>query len=707
MKIDLHCHTKATKSGDSPKRNVTKDVFAEKVSNANVKILAITNHNMFDREQYDEFRTVVESYCQVWPGVEIDVNGKTKWHMIVVANPDNVEEFSARVSALFAEKDINKCSLTMEEIYSSLNECDVIYIPHYHKNPGIDEEDRIKLQTLVKDDSRIFLETTNHRSLGVFSNHGYKSIIGSDVQDWGKYDSCDFAELKLPVESFHQFCLLSKRDTSVVETLLNKKESIVLTAKPHEDVSFQVQIYQDINIIFGPKGTGKTEILKSLYEAMVQKGINCTQYVASGSKEEFKSILSNSDMIRDYSIMGAESCAEDFKVIIDWNDVVPAQFSQYLSWYKTKDSSKNKSTMKITDASIVPYARNRKYDIHKKDKIYVSNVAENIKKIDLNEYLDKQSIDDLLASVSSLQNEIVTKRKNDLIDEEAHRLSEKTIEIIKTCADKNTDSISKPSTTGYIEFALNRIKLLNAVNHILETLALPAQEKTEELGILEDKGKLFVTSRFRFLCEDSTAEEFKPAGGYRKLKAIKKAMTEIKDHVFDDSLAIKVKNLIESLSENSVTSIDSFIGVSKRITDSTGKEYKPSNGEESIILLQRTLQKNVDAFFLDEPELGMGNSYIDATIRPMISDLAKKHKYVVIATHNANIAVRTLPYMSIFRNHGVGGYATYCGNPFNDLLINLDDDKDIKSWSEESLHTLEGGAEAFYERKEIYESKNN
>lgn len=175
--------------------------------------------------------------------------------------------------------------------------------------------------------------------------------------------------------------------------------------------------------------------------------------------------------------------------------------------------------------------------------------------------------------------------------------------------------------------------------------------------------------------------------------------------------------------ENDLTELDWIIRSSRmqvlfydekqaiRSTDIGRTRYekicKPSNGEESIILLQRALQKNVDAFFLDEPELGMGNSYIDATIRPMISDLAKKHKYVVIATHNANIAVRTLPYMSIFRNHGVGGYATYCGNPFNDLLINLDDDKDIKSWSEESLHTLEGGAEAFYERKDIYESKNN
>ena len=52
MKIDLHCHTKATKQGDRESRNVTPELFAEKIANADVKIVAITNHNLFDIEQY-------------------------------------------------------------------------------------------------------------------------------------------------------------------------------------------------------------------------------------------------------------------------------------------------------------------------------------------------------------------------------------------------------------------------------------------------------------------------------------------------------------------------------------------------------------------------------------------------------------------------------------------------------------------------------
>lgn len=134
------------------------------------------------------------------------------------------------------------------------------------------------------------------------------------------------------------------------------------------------------------------------------------------------------------------------------------------------------------------------------------------------------------------------------------------------------------------------------------------------------------------------------------------------------------------------------------------QEYKPSNGEKGILLLQRVLSKDADAYFLDEPELGMGNTYIDSNIRPMISGLGKQRKIVVVATHNANIAVRTLPYMSIFRTHKNGVYKTYMGNPFNDRLVNIDDCTDVLSWTTESLRSLEGSREAFYERKDIYES---
>lgn len=77
MKIDLHCHTKKTKSGDGRERNVTPTLFKEKIALTDVKIVAITNHNVFDYEQYMVLEEAVSGICQVWPGIEIDVSGGT------------------------------------------------------------------------------------------------------------------------------------------------------------------------------------------------------------------------------------------------------------------------------------------------------------------------------------------------------------------------------------------------------------------------------------------------------------------------------------------------------------------------------------------------------------------------------------------------------------------------------------------------------
>ena len=71
MRIDLHCHTKATKTGDSPKRNIESDKFKEKVNGVGVEIIGITNHNEFDYEQYLKFIEEVDNdfmildLCQV------------------------------------------------------------------------------------------------------------------------------------------------------------------------------------------------------------------------------------------------------------------------------------------------------------------------------------------------------------------------------------------------------------------------------------------------------------------------------------------------------------------------------------------------------------------------------------------------------------------------------------------------------------------
>ena len=148
-----------------------------------------------------------------------------------------------------------------------------------------------------------------------------------------------------------------------------------------------------------------------------------------------------------------------------------------------------------------------------------------------------------------------------------------------------------------------------------------------------------------------------------------------------------------------------FIGISKYVGDENGNIYKPSQGEKSMLLLNMRLNTDSDNYILDEPELSLGNQYISDVIVPHLNNLANAKKRIVIATHNANIAVRTLPYLSVFRKHNNGVYNTYLGNPFTNKLVEIDDKSEL-DWKEESLNILEGGEEAFGERSYIYDAGN-
>lgn len=707
MKIDLHCHTKKIKAGDGKARNVTPALFKEKIELADVKIVAITNHNAFDYQQYLLLKETVNSICQVWPGVEIDVIGETKYHLIVVTKPDDAENFSKSVTSLFEGDNLDTCAHTLEEIYHCFHTYDAIYIPHFHdKKPAISENDKRKLAELVGDDARVFIEPRNHRTLGVLANKDLSVLIGSDVKDWNQYENCTFAELRLPVGSFSEFLLLARRDTTVVETLLGKKNPIKIVGQPHSSVKIPLTIYPDVNIIFGQKGTGKTEILKSLYAEMLSSGKSCKKYIAAERSEDFSALLNIQDMELSLEKVNVGPCEDDFQALSKWTDCNPTLFSNYISWYSTRGNSNNKRRMKITEAVHDYFVTPDHFDEHKHDKTIMQLVSNKIVGIDFEEYLSTEDAELLRILLRRLGSLILAKREYDLIAQFSTKMTNYSIDSIKSLADRNSDTISRPSTAGLKEFALKRIELLQAIKRILKGLSAAEHNDRLRLGSLDGKGDIYINYKYRMLCPEERTKNF-PGYNITSLRSIVGQLEYIREHILDVDIATNLEQLNTECVDNNISSLKPFLGRSKQIVTADGNEYAPSNGEMGILLLEQVLHDDADAYFLDEPELGMGNSYIDTDIRPIISNLAKRRKIVVVATHNANIAVRTLPYMSIFRIHENGHYKTFTGNPFDDRLICVEDSSDVRSWTEESMHSLEGGRDAFYERRDIYESRDN
>lgn len=707
MRIDLHCHTKKVKTGDAYTRNVTKDKFFQKVIEAEVKIIAITNHNQFDYMQYKEFKDVTEGCCDIWPGVELDIIGKAdqkgnckRGHLIVIANPKNVELFNTQVQELVNDEDVNTFQIGVKKVYETLGKCDCIYIPHFHKEPKLSDEDIQELGELLPDSSRLFKETSDYRSLGVFSNFDYSVIIGSDVQDWNKYETSKFADIRLPVQTFEQFCLLAKKDVQIIDTLLNQKRKKEIPVSPYKKVNFKLPFYEDINIIFGQKGTGKTEILESLKKYYIENGIAMESYKGNEKDSDFSKMLKVNDIIATPDKLQLDSMRQQFIDVYNWKEELPTSFEKYISWMETKDNNKNKGRMKITECvHIEEGVRDRKLE---SDYKYLKEFTEStFEKIDIEKYLDEQERTTLMLLLGKLCENINDAKMQKWNSDKSIKLTNWSIDKIKAIADKCSDTISKPSSVGFYDFAMGRFKLFENVEEICSTFSVEDKVEKEYLGNLEEKGDIYIQTRYRMLTKESRTDEFKQ--GITVLRNCKLVIDGIKKAVLAENISEEVSKFQEFY-DDGIKDIGAFIGVSKETALENGEIYRPSNGERGILLMQKLLDSESDVYILDEPELGMGNSYITSNILPKLTDLAKRRKTVIIATHNANIAVGTLPYISILRTHENGIYKTYVGNPFYDELRNIDDETDTKNWTQESMHTLEGGKTAFYDRKDIYES---
>lgn len=610
MRIDLHCHTKKVKTGDAYTRNVTKDKFFQKVIEAEVKIVAITNHNQFDYTQYKEFKDVTEGYCDIWPGVELDIIGKAdqkgnckRGHLIVIANPKNVELFNTQVQELIKDEDVNTFQISVKKVYEMLGKCDCIYIPHFHKEPKLSDEDIQELGELLPDSSRLFKETSDYRSLGVFSNFDYSVIIGSDVQDWDKYENSKFADIRLPVQTFEQFCLLAKKDVQIIDTLLNQKRKKEIPVSPYKRVNFKLPFYEDINIIFGQKGTGKTEILESLKKYYIENGIAMESYKGNEKDADFSKMLKVNDVIATPEKLQLDSMRQQFIDIYNWKEELPTSFEKYISWMETKDNNKNKGRMKITECvHIEEGMRDRKLE---SDYKYLKEFTEStFEKIDIGKYLDEQDSTTLMLLLEKLCENINDAKMQKWNSDKSIKLTNWSIDKIKAIADKCSDTISKPSSVGFYDFAMERFKLFENVEEICSAFSAADKVEKEYLGNLEEKGDIYIQTRYRMLTKESRTDEFKQ--GITVLRNCKLVIDGMKKVILVENISEEVLKFQEFY-DDGIKDIGAFIGVSKETALENGEIYRPSNGERGILLMQKLLDSESDVYILDEPELGMGN----------------------------------------------------------------------------------------------------
>ena len=709
MRIDLHCHTKKVKKGDPQSREIDPYNLVQKLINNQVSIAAITNHNCFDKKYYEEATELANnSGVQIWPGIELDIHGKnSEGHCIIISNPHFADRFSDFCNNLNIT-DPDKWKITIYDLCILIQKMDVIVIAHYGKKAhSLSDDDIEELSSSLDKNIPFYLEPSNLRSAGIYFAKNKNCLIGSDVRDWEKYSGSLLPELKLPIKDYDHFLMLIKKDKQVITTFLDSKKAEEIRIAPFNDCELAIPIYNDVNVFFGGKGTGKSIILESIKQYYEGKGISDISFYSSeNNSANYKQIITINNEDSDYDYVNLDDCSECFDELMSWKEAPITDIRKYVDWANTKEYNKLSKSFGFKKASFSTAISHERINNVKKDIANIENIKKHLNDIlYLNEYLSDEDIDELNQLLLQMHDSAKNAYRDEWIIIKSLELEKKTIELMKNLCTIKSGAQALPISTGLLETYITSRSLGKTINSIKNGLNDSVHVNKKPIGEIQEKGQIYLCKEITLNPDALKNAKLPPNALYKisDFRSFKKDVELLSNLKYSQEKEPVLQRILTFINENKIESLRDFVCIKGKIINKTGEEYKPSNGEQSMLMLSNSLMADKNIYFLDEPEQSVGHDYINTVIVPRIIELAQLGKRIIICTHDANIAVRTLPMLSVYREYkGNDKYATYLGSAFIDLLVNTENDKDIYSWTEKSLETLEGGEQAFMERRVIY-----
>lgn len=300
-KIDLHIHTVSTISDRA--FEFSMDAIKRYVSNAKLDAIAVTNHDVFDLEQFKQIENALE--IAVFPGIEINVeNG----HLLVIGRPSALDDFDAKSAAVSQRIKKIGDSITVDEllrIFGNLN--DFLVIPHYDKGPPITGEALERLKPYIcageVDSAKKFvrnIKDTSKLSPVLFSD----SRMRVDMETFPTRQTfVDCGEISLDAL---RGCLRDKSKVSLSERDGNRLWQVFDDGQ---------KLSTGLNVVIGARSSGKSHTLNRISNSVKRvkyiKQFSLVQQDDAANEREFKTgIEKNRSAFVDQYLTG-------FKRIVD------------------------------------------------------------------------------------------------------------------------------------------------------------------------------------------------------------------------------------------------------------------------------------------------------------------------------------------------------------------------------------------------------
>lgn len=672
-KIDLHIHTKA--SSQDHAFLFSEHNLKRYVRDAELDCIAITNHNLFDREQFEKIRSDLN--ILVLPGVEVDVD---KFHILVLADGRSLDEFSRRCDEIAQSWQRTGSPLRHEEFASILGDLrQYILIPHYLKDPKISPE-----------------------SLERFEGH----IRCGEVSSPKKFMACHKdPEMLVPV--FFSDCRISDSlsDLPTKQTYIDCEEITFGTLRhvlaDRDKVSLSssggnnyFQIFPDgqklstgLNVVLGDRSSGKSHTLKRIHDWF---GAENTRYIRQfdlvarneiEDERKFKDFLSEKTSLfsREYLADLQEAVGHMLEVDLQ-SDLHSVE--QYVS-------------------TLLSFARDTsRHDAFSKARIYNE------------EPFQQKNLSGLETLISSTKRLVSNVEYRLIIDKHIPQDALKALYVdlmITYCAQKESN-LKKDWVNTAIQDIKARLQRKSSAPSVADVDLLRVASNKKAIAKFEELVKAARKPKISLRKKKGSFEIVAQVGPFMRTSELKDLSRSQKSF---SAAFEKYERPYEFLQE--LRKIGSPVEAPDFSKYLVKVEYKilnrdglvASGGERSEFFLLDKIEgaSSADVLLIDEPESSFDNHFLKAEVNEIIKEMSRKMP-VVVVTHNNTVGISIRPDYILYTQKSVDGaeisWRIFSGAPTSKKLISADGlempTRDIL------IGNLEAGVNTYEERRAIYEN---
>ncbi len=670
-KIDLHVHTVSTVS-DHP-FEFSIGGLLQYISQEKIDAIAITNHNMFDKGQYESIVNAIS--IPVFPGIEIDIEGG---HLLVITNIDDIDDFSAKCAQIYRVNGGSSASCITEadfiNIFHDLKK--YLLIPHYDKSPSLKLEHIPRLKEFITcgevSSGKKFIcmkKTQNEIVPVLFGDIRVTDMISQSMnrQTHIDIDEITLSALKYALMDSEKVSLSSEDGHSIFEVLDNG-----------------LNISTGLTVVLGKRSSGKSYTLDKINEQF-----DNAKYIPQFSllsTDDAKSQKKFEQALNTKCNSVTEDFLAPFKVVIE--DVYAIDLEQDEQEVETYLNVLKKAALEAERRDIFAKCKLFQETFFATKNLKVLN--ELISAVDLlienTEYKDIISkhvnVDVLISLGISLREQYIKEQENNIKAQYINDLIDSIQRELQV----------RSSNTPVPDIDLYRIQMNICKIHTFNKIV----EMVKQKRVIEQRN----------MYSYKVVAKAQPYSGAQEMQRMSKSKAVFSDAYKKYNNPYEFLQLLKQKAELPAPEYYKyFVSITYEVLNQYGTPA--SGGERSEYNLLQTL---VDAarseiLILDEPESSFDNLFLKDGVNHLLKNLSKSIP-VVIATHNNTIGASVHPDYLVYTlkeilPDGSVKYHLYSGYPSSGQLVDLEGNE--LNRREVMLDCLEAGEPAYIDRRTSYE----